>query len=142
MRLVKRVLMLALATAIPLSAVAADLDVKDVWSRAMPPVSKVGAAYLQIENSGEKAPRLSGASSDVAGRVEMHTHKMDGGMMSMEQVEHIDVPPGETVIFKPHGLHLMLFDLKRTLVAGEKFSVELEFADGTRVKTEAEIRNP
>lgn len=136
------VLLLTLACTVTFNANAADPVVRDAWSRAMPPVSKVGAAYLEIENPGSAAVRLVAASSDVAGRVEIHTHEMDGAMMRMRRLEHVDVAPGETVTFKPHGRHLMLFDLRRALVAGDRFTVELEFEDGRRVKAEAEIRSP
>ena len=32
--------------------------------------------------------------------------------MKMRQVESVDVPAGGEVLFKPHGLHVMLFGLK------------------------------
>jgi copper(I)-binding protein len=103
------------------------ITVKHAWSRAMPPVSATGAAYLSVHNAGPATARLVAAESDAAPRVELHTHINDGGVMRMRQVPAIEVPPGETVALKPGGSHVMLMGLVRPLVEGESISLALRF---------------
>lgn len=103
------------------------LEVTEVWSRAMPPVSATGAAYLSVRNTGETQARLVSATADIAPRVELHAHTNDGGVMRMREVEAVTIHPGETVTLAPGGLHVMLIDLQRPLVAGESFGLTLRF---------------
>ncbi|MGB6228557.1 MAG: copper chaperone PCu(A)C [Litorimonas sp.] len=72
----------------------------------------VAAGYFQTTNDGPDAAIVS-ATSPVAEVVELHTHSMDEGVMKMREVERIDLPSGETVEFRPGGLHLMMFGFAR-----------------------------
>ncbi len=113
----------ALATAVN----AADIKVDGAWARALPPVVKVGAAYLEVHNTGSKDASLISASSDIAETVELHEHTMSDGMMRMRKMERIIIPPGATMTFEPGGKHLMLISLKRPLEAGKQFGLTLTF---------------
>ena len=50
---------------------------------------------------------------------------MDGGTMKMRAVEALDLPAGRPVKLAPGGYHIMLFDLKKPLIAGEKVPLTL-----------------
>ena len=63
------------------------------------------------------------------------------GMMRMQEVDAIAVPAGATVELKPGGLHLMLIDLAKPLVAGETFTVTLAFASGETLPVPVEVRS-
>ena len=39
----------------------------------------------------------------------MHTHLNEDGVMKMRKVDGVDLPSGETVIFKPGSYHVMMF---------------------------------
>lgn len=69
--------------------------------------------------------RLTGVSSPVAGAAEVHSMTVDGGVMRMRAVEALDLPAGRPVKLAPGGYHVMLFDLKKPLVAGEKVPLTL-----------------
>ncbi|MBC6403678.1 MAG: copper chaperone PCu(A)C [Hyphomonadaceae bacterium] len=85
--------------------------VSDAWLR--PPLpGKVSAGYFNITNHGDKADKLVAAESPIAGSIELHTVAMADGVMKMRRVDAVDLAPGETVSFKPGGLHLMLFDVE------------------------------
>ncbi len=62
------------------------------------------AAYMTIRNSGA-ADNLIAASTNVAGKVELHTVIADGDVMRMEQVEKIEVPANGEALLKPGGFH-------------------------------------
>ena len=57
--------------------------------------------------------RLVQVQSPVAGVVEIHEMKMDGGVMRMRPIAALELPANRTVELKPGGYHVMLMDLKR-----------------------------
>lgn len=48
---------------------------------------------------------LVAAESPVAGKVELHTMSMDGGVMKMRPLEKIELPARKTVNLRPGGYH-------------------------------------
>lgn len=137
----------AVAMGIPVAAqpdgAAPPMEItEEAWVRSTPPNRSVTAAYLGIRNNTGETRRMTGASSPVAGRVELHTHVHDhqSGMMQMRHVEAIDLPAGETVRLAPGGLHIMLMDLDRDLQPGATVPMTLEFDDGSRLELEAPVR--
>ena len=101
----------------------ADVEVKAAWAR--PTVAgQIGTgAFMQL--TSRDGARLLGASSDVAGVVEIHEMAMEGNVMRMRPIRLLELPAGDTVELKPGGHHMMLMDLKRPLAVGEKIKVEL-----------------
>ena len=116
----------------------AQVSVDRPWSRATPPGAKVGAGFMQLRNAGA-ADRVVGASSPVAGRVEMHITVRDGDVMKMREVTSFEVPAGGSVVLKPGGAHLMLLDLKRPLKKGEKVPLRLKLEKGGELKMELSV---
>ena len=110
-------------------AFAGDIMIKDAYMRSSTPSSVTGAAFMQIMNMGDADDRLVAASSDVAGRVELHTHTSDenGVMKMMEVKEGFAVPAGETHALKRGGDHIMFMGLIRPLEQGEEIDVTLTF---------------
>lgn len=96
------------------------------WTRATPGHGDTGAVYFALTSPG--ADRLLGAATPAAARAEIHLHTTAGGVMTMRQVDGVDLPAGKKVIFAPHGYHLMLFGLKAPLKAGDALPLTLTFA--------------
>lgn len=115
------------------------IAVSQAWSRAMPPSAPTGAVYFRLDNTGSQDDRLIGAHTPRAGKAELHTHVHQGDMMRMQQVDAVPVPAGETVAFQPSGNHVMLFELKQPLVAGEHFALTLQFEQAGEITTDVEI---
>ena len=116
-----------------------DLAIHQPWARASIGQAQAGAAYVTVMNKGSLPDRLVAVEGEVANRVELHTHMMDGGVMKMRQVEAIEVAPGEPAVLKPGGLHIMLMGLKAPLVKGESFPLTLVFERAGRVEIEVSI---
>lgn len=135
--------LLALLAAAPAAAVeryeTGSVAIEGAWARELPPVSENGAAYLTITNEGDRPDRLTGASSAIAGRVEIHVHERAGGMMAMRRLDGLDLPPGERVRFAPGGMHLMLIGLGEPLEKGGRFTVRLTFASAPPVEIEVPV---
>jgi hypothetical protein len=60
----------------------------------------------------------------------LHRSLHKGSEARMVHVEALDLAPGQTVVFKPGGYHLMLMHRKRALQPGEEVPVTLRFGDG------------
>lgn len=101
----------------------AQVQVKDAWARpALQGQTATGAFMTLLSTEGA---RLVGASSAVAGVVEIHEMVMEGNVMKMRAVPAVDLPAGRSVELKPGGYHVMLMDLRRPLKAGERVPVDL-----------------
>lgn len=108
---------------------------RDAWARATAPGMSVGAVYLTLLG-GAKADSLIAAATARAGMTQIHVVTEADGMARMRETEAIDVPAGKRVLLAPQGTHIMLMDLKQPLVAGERFTLALQFAQaGTREVT-------
>lgn len=117
----------ALSFAIP--AFAGDIMVQDPYARTSTMMSKSGAAFMTLMNHGAEDDRLIGASSDVAQRVELHTHIEDAnGVMKMVEVkEGFPVPAGGMHALARGGDHVMFMGLNRTLAQGDIVTLTLTF---------------
>lgn len=113
------------------------LKIGHPWTRATPAGAKVAGGYLSIQNTGSAADRLTGGSSEIAGRIEVHEMSMKDGVMTMRPLETgLDIKPGAKVELKPGGFHIMFLDLKRQLKQGEKVKSTLTFEKAGTVEVE------
>ena len=113
----------------------AQVSAEHPWTRATPPGAKTGAGFMQLKNAGA-ADRVVGASSPVAGRVEMHITVREGDVMKMREVKGFDVPAKGSFELKPGGAHLMLMELKRPIKKGERVPLTLKLEKGGELKVE------
>jgi periplasmic copper chaperone A len=104
-----------------------DIHIAKAWARATPPAAKTGAIYLTITNTGSAPDTIEGASSPAADKVELHEMKMENGVMRMRPVPSLTIAPGQSVVLKPNGYHLMLIGLKAPLTEGQKVPVTVTF---------------
>ncbi|MBM3546002.1 MAG: copper chaperone PCu(A)C [Alphaproteobacteria bacterium] len=124
--------------------------VEQPWARATPGRAPTGAAYLTLVNRGKDADRLMGATTPAATRVEFHAYHRpegtagghtghQGHVMEMRPIGQVEIKPGETVILKPDGVHVMLVGLKAPLKEGERLALTLRFERAGEVKIEVPI---
>ncbi|USG60782.1 copper chaperone PCu(A)C [Sneathiella marina] len=117
-----------------------NIMVKDAWSRARPGSAKVGGAFVMIKNEGSKADRLVSVKSPVAKRAEIHESFMKEGVMSMAPVDDVVIEPGQKVMLKPGGLHIMLMGLTQKLKMGEEFPMTLVFEHAGDIKVMVHVK--
>lgn len=77
---------------------------------------------------------MSGDSGDMSG------DDMDMGNMTMQEVDSIDLPAGEAVVFEPGGYHVMLLGLASPLEVGDTFDLTLMFESGASETVTVEVR--
>lgn len=120
----------------------AQVTVTDPWVRGTVAQQKATGMFARL--TAPQGAKLVGASSPVAGVVEIHEMAMEGDVMRMRAVPGLDLPAGKAVELKPGGFHLMMMDLKQTLAAGQTVAVTLvvELPDKTRknVEVQAPVR--
>lgn len=123
---------------------AGDLTITQPWSRATAPGATSGVIYLGIANAGKSDDRLTGISTDVADKAELHkTMTMSGGMMMMDPMPGgLAIASGQTVTLQPNGMHVMLTGLKHQLKPGDTFPVILTFDKAGKVVATAEVGEP
>lgn len=103
--------------------------VNDPYIRSSTPTSPSGGAFMVLMNHGDTADRLIGARSDIAKKIEIHTH-VEGadGVMKMTKVEGgIVLEPGEMHSLERGGDHVMFMGLTQELTQGDTVSVTLIF---------------
>lgn len=113
------------------------IDVSD--ARVPVPVAANGAAYMTLTNGSDTADRLVAVSSDVAEAVELHQSTMEGGTMSMEQVDGVDIPAGGQATLEPGGFHVMLIDVTADLAEGDTVQLTLSFDNAEDQTVTAEV---
>lgn len=86
------------------------------------------AAYMLLHNYSDQGAALIGASSDVAGAVEIHLSQMGAdGTMQMIQQESVAIPAGGEIELKPGSYHVMFIGLTRDLAVGDEITLTLHF---------------
>jgi copper(I)-binding protein len=110
------------------SARAHDMVVSQAWSRATPKGSQVAGGYLTIENRSGHSDRLLSAISATAGKVEIHTMKLQDGVMTMRLAEDgLRIASDSFLMLAPGSQHLMFIGLREPLKEGMQLPVSLFF---------------
>ncbi|MEN1728424.1 MAG: copper chaperone PCu(A)C [Pseudomonadota bacterium] len=100
------------------------LTISDAWSPQAPP-GRMMAGFMALSNDSEESIVLIGGESERFGRVEIHTMRMDDGVMRMRKLDQLEIPAGETVTLRPGGLHLMLMQPDGRFELGDEFALSL-----------------
>jgi copper(I)-binding protein len=122
---IKRWVMAALVCLGLWSSAQAQVKVERAWARTTVAGQGSSGAFMRITALSDV--RLTGASSPVAGMVEVHEMKIDDGIMRMRPAGELALKAGQSIELKSGGYHLMLMDLKRQIKAGETVPLTLKF---------------
>jgi|SRR5579859_7393002 len=118
--------LLALAT----PALAQEIPIRIAEARARPTApGGTGVVYMIVINHAAVDDHLTGLSSPVADKVEMHRTVTKNGVSSMDTVADVPIKAGGNATFEPGGLHIMLTGLKQPLKVGDSFPLLLRFAN-------------
>lgn len=120
---------------------AEGIMVDDAYIRSSTAKSTSGAAFMVVMNHSGADDRLIGASSDVADKVELHSHTSDdNGVMRMGEIEGgVAIAADDMHAFKRGGDHLMFMGLKGPLEQGAMVPVTLEFEKAGAVEIEVMV---
>ena len=101
-----RTLILSLTAALSVTSAQAatyrlgGLEVGQPWSRPSAAGAN-GAGYMTLTNRGGTPDTLVAVESPAARKVEMHRTTTDGGVMKMQRLDSVLLPPGKAITFAP-----------------------------------------
>jgi copper(I)-binding protein len=134
-----------------------EVAIEGAWARTSPAAVTMGAAYMKLTAAEDDALLAVEVDATIAAEAQIHevvmvdsamsddtmamsddtmamsedtmamTDDTMGGEMTMQQIQQLDLPAGETVELKPGSYHIMLLDLVKPLELGQTFTVELIF---------------
>jgi periplasmic copper chaperone A len=116
-----------------------DLVIERPWARES--VTRTGAVYLTVRNDGDADDRLTGISTEIADRAELHASVVEDGVMRMRPVEALEIPAQGEAVLEPGGLHVMLVGLRAPLEEGGSFPLRLVFEGAGEIEVVATIED-
>lgn len=141
MSLKSTILAASAAAFLAFPAFAQGVAVQDPYARSASAMATTGAAFMVITNTGGAADRLIGVTSDVAEKVELHTHREDAnGVMRMIHVEEgLDLPEGGEIVMERGGHHVMFMGLKEPMAQGDMIDLTLVFEQAGEVAVQVPV---
>lgn len=119
---------------------AGDIHILSPWSRATPPSAPVAGGYMVIQNTGDSADKLLGATSPIAKEGQVHEMHMYAQVMKMRELKNgLTIPAHSKVTFKPGNYHLMFTGLNTQLKMGGTFEATLDFAHAGKIKVTFQV---
>ena len=122
---------------------AESVTVSDAWVRATEGAkdTSMTAAFMVLDNEGSEDVELVGASTEIAGRTELHEMAMQDGKAVMRKIDGgLSLRAGSGQLLQPGGNHIMLMDVAEPVAAGDEVEVVLEFSDGSTTSVQAPVK--
>ncbi|WP_237204190.1 copper chaperone PCu(A)C [Rothia endophytica] len=119
----------------------AALTVEGAWIKAA--TGNMTGAFATLTNTGDEPITIGGASNDAAGMVQLHTTEIDpntGTSTMKEAKDGFTIEPGASFELAPGGNHIMLMEMKCSLVAGTTSVIKLDTSAGA-IEFDAEVRD-
>jgi periplasmic copper chaperone A len=140
-RLLPRPILLLLpALALVLTACAGgEPDVEVGAARAGVPAGGASQIVVEVTNTGDGDDELVRASSPAAAAVELHRTEIEDGRATMTELDGVAIPAGETIAFRPGGLHLMMVLPDESVAEGGTFPLTLHFDRSGERTVEVEV---
>ena len=123
------------------SNAADSITIENTWSPEAPPVVKVMAGYMKINNLGNKDIKVISAESDLFKRVEIHLSEMKNGMMRMTKQDNLLIKANSYIELKPGGLHMMLMGKLKPITLGAIIPVTLTFNNNKKIKIKLKVKS-
>lgn len=129
----------ALATPSLAAAKPPAVKVADAWCRSAPKGALAAGCYVTL--TAPTDDRLVAVETPAAGRGEIHTMSMAGGVMRMRKLaDGIALPAGKPVALKPGAEHVMLIGPKTALTPGATVALTLRFKTAAPVTVTAPVK--
>ena len=118
------------------------MQIDDAWLRAVPPVAHGTAGYFKLTNASDEDWQLVSVNGEAARHWMIHKTIVKNGISKMIDPGPLWIRPGETLLFKPQDLHIMVMGINKPLEIGNDIVVNLVFAnrDQKRVQQSASFQ--
>lgn len=105
------------------------VEITDARVVLPPPGGMMAAGYMHVRNGTGEPVWLTAAQVTGFDKTDMHENRMESGMMRMREVAEVEVPSGQSVVFEPGGLHLMLSQPDESVSSGTSSLLTLSVRD-------------
>jgi hypothetical protein len=139
-QLLRRIIWSGFALFVSMSTLA-EVRIVDGYVRGLPPSQPVTAAFMRLLNTGNQTVEITSADSDSAERTEFHAHVHRNGMMGMEKVDKLVIAANSELLLAPGEYHLMLINISRPLVDGDKVAIKFSTSDNQQVQVVVPVRS-
>jgi copper(I)-binding protein len=123
----------------PAFAQESTIHVADAKARPTAP-GGIAVVYMTVMNHGATDDDLTGLSTPIADKAEMHRSTDMNGVSRMEAVADLPLKANGAVDFGPGGLHVMLMGMKQPLKIGDSFPLTLSFAKAGQVTVTVSVQ--
>lgn len=106
------------------------LSVSHLQVIAPAPGRTATVAYMTIHNQGGIPAVLTGISSSLFARVELHQTVLKDGVARMQALGAVTIDTNSGIDFAPGGRHVMLLDPNRALKPGDEVTLQFHFESG------------
>ena len=110
-------------------------------AQAAVPLAGSSQIVVTITNRGDGDDALVAVDTDAAVGIELHETRIADDRATMVSLEEVPLPAGETVRFRPGGLHLMMIAPDDEVVLGATFDLTLRFDRSEAITTTADVRD-
>jgi len=110
------------------------------WAKATD--TDMSGAFGTLRNTGDVEIHVTGVTSPISERVEMHEMVPGGsGMMMQEKAGGFVVPAGGDLVLEPGGEHIMFMDLTDPVTTGQVVPLELTLDGGDELEISVTARD-
>ena len=120
---------------------ASSIKIENAWSPEAPPVVKVMAGYMKINNLSNKDIKIQSAKSSLFNKVEIHLTEMKNGMMRMTKQENLIIKAKGHIELKPGGLHMMLMGKLTAVKSGSTIPVSIKFDNNETIQINLKVKS-
>ncbi|MBB4196664.1 hypothetical protein CCR94_21920 [Rhodoblastus sphagnicola] len=111
----------------------AEILLEHPWAQVTPPKAVVGRAYVVVTNHSGAMEHLVGVRTDAALSTEIAGIRVLQDVPNLRRLYNIDIPPERSFVFAPGGYHILMRNLKKPLVAGDRIAGVLIFENAGEV---------
>jgi copper(I)-binding protein len=104
------------------------------WVRLPPPGAKMAAGYPRLRNTSAAPIKVVAVKTSASAKAELHTHRLDNGVMKMRKVDDVVVDAGAEIVFAPGGLHIMIMGLSTPIAEHSAVRVTFTLSDGSTIE--------
>ena len=117
--------------------VASEISVASV-TIDKPAKHDMAAVRMRVTNDTEKTQVLTSVRTGL-GDTMLHRSVEKDGHTFMNEVKELEIKPGETEVFGPSGLHVMITGITKDLKVGNEEKLELIFENHDPVSVTAKV---
>ena len=119
-----------------------NLKISNIWARATPNLAQTAAVYIErLHNLGLQTDHLVNISSAIAKKNLIHKTIVENGIAKMLHLKELKIHAGQTLRFKPGGLHIMMLGIQKPLKGGTTFPLTLNFKEAGNIEVIVEVRD-